>query len=131
MSRFSHVQKQQKELPYSVTPIGDAVALKHWKEFQIQKAVVREIALEPKRWEARERAAEMVSNQETNPYKHRSEDKQEIAYRKARLSAAKHDLRRSQTALEAYQATTPAIQPEETPPSALQRVIGAITKLFK
>lgn len=89
MSRSIYVQNQTKQLPYTVEPIGDALALKYWKERQAEKARLREAALAPVREARRQSAMDMVKHQEVNPFKHTEEDKVELTYRRNRLQRAK------------------------------------------
>lgn len=89
MSKFSQVQKQQKQLPYTVTPIGDEVALKAWKEYRAQKDLAYKTEAAVRFEKTKEVAVSMIINQDVNPFKFTPAEQEEIKARHKRLAALK------------------------------------------
>ncbi len=119
MSKFSQVQKQQKQLPYTVSPIGDSEALKHWKAHRLQKDTAYRADAAIRFEKTKEVAVAMVSNQGINPFKFTPEEQEEIKARHQRLAALKRGIEASRAS---YLA--------ENPPSAPTGLLARIKAFF-
>lgn len=92
MAKQAQVQRQQKELPYSVSVIGDEQALNFWREHRKAKERLIKLEQEMRYAGRRDKAISYVTNQEVNPFTYTKEEREELEIRKARLKAAKAEL---------------------------------------
>lgn len=120
MSKFAQVQKQQKQLPYTVSPIGDEVALKYWKEYRAQVDATYKAEADIRFQTRRDNAVGYVTNQDINPFTYTQAEREELEVRKARLTAAKERLASAKADLEATGMSVDEPAPEA--PTFLQRI---------